>query len=82
MSFLRTAVLAVGMMSLVACGGSDKSGSTMNTDNPCENACGDNACGDNACGDNTCGDNMCGDTDPCADPCANACEGNACEGGE
>ena len=36
MNFVRTAVLTVGMISLVACGGSSDSGDTMNTANPCE----------------------------------------------
>lgn len=71
MSFLRTAVLAVGMMSLVACGGSSESGDTTPAAQPCG--------GDDM---NPCEtpDDM--DSNPCANPCGddmNPCEGeNPC----
>jgi hypothetical protein len=75
MTFLRTAVLSIGMMSLVACGGSSDSGSTTNTANPCggeENPCEANPCGgeENPCeAANPCeGENPCGETEE-ANPC-------------
>lgn len=80
MSFLKSAVLAVGMMSLVACGGGDKSGDTTPAAQPCgdEQPCGDDM-------DDPCAADPCAEGDPCAaDPCAaDPCaEGNPCEAAE
>ncbi len=83
MTFLRTAVLSVGMMSLVACGGSSDSGSTTPVGNPCEaqpceggeeNPCEANPCEggeENPCEANPCeaGENPCEMGDDAANPC-------------
>ncbi len=84
MTFLRTAVLSVGLMSLVACGGSSDTGSTTPAANPCgeanpceggeENPCGEaNPCAggeENPCGENPCGENPC---EAAGDDAANPC---------
>ena len=68
MKTLRTAFLAVGLMSFAACGGSHKG--AANPCNPCGSAvnpcnpCGANPC--NPCGANPC--NPCGGANPC-NPC-------------
>lgn len=74
MTFLRTAVLAAGMMSLIACGGSSDSASTTPAGNPCGEA---NPCEANPCEANPC---ETGEANPCDE--ANPCEANPCEGGE
>ena len=64
MRFLRTAILAIGLMSLAgACGGKQK---------PAEapaNPCAANPCGENPCAANPCGENPCGGDDMGANPC-------------
>jgi hypothetical protein len=68
MRFVRTSILAFGILGLAACGGGSKSENTTPeaAANPCGdvNPCGDmgaeNPCGENPCGDNPCGDNPCG----------------------
>ncbi len=83
MNFLRTAVLAVGMMSLVACGGSSDTGDTVpaaqpcggDDMNPCDNPCGDDMDSPNPCGDdmNPCeGENPCGEATGEENPCGEA----------
>ena len=79
MSFLRTAVVAVGMMSLVACGGSSDSGATTPAGNPCEaNPCEEgNPCEANPCEEG----NPCEEANPCgeeANPCGADEEANPC----
>jgi len=53
MRFLRSAILAIGLMSFaVACGGNAKGAAEPD---PCANVCGGDACGD-PCGGDACGD--------------------------
>ena len=85
MTFLRTAVLSIGMMSLVACGGSSESGDTTPAANPCggeENPCEANPCeGENPCEANPCeGEDPCGEGEEMANPCEGAEDmANPCE---
>jgi hypothetical protein len=68
MRILRSTILAVGLMGLVACGGSSDSGDTTPAANPCAE---ENPCAENPCAENPCGEDM-GDENPCAEgenPC-------------
>ncbi len=69
MRFLRTAILAIGVMGLglAACGGSDKGESTTPAANPCAGGEAANPC---AAGGEE------------ANPCAGGEEANPCAGGE
>ncbi|WP_428262789.1 hypothetical protein [Haliangium sp.] len=58
MRFLRTAILAVGLMGLVgACGSkSPEAEEPAAAANPCANPCAENPCAENPCADNPCAD--------------------------
>jgi hypothetical protein len=77
MHFLRSTVLALGLLGLGAACGGDKKDAEEPAANPCaveENPCA-NPCAENPCA-NPCGDNPCGETDenPCGEA-ANPCGG-------
>ncbi len=77
MSFLKSAVLAVGMMSLVACGGSSDTGSTTPAADPCSEA---DPCAEDPCAEDPCAADACA-ADVCAEA-GDACAGDACAAGD
>jgi hypothetical protein len=81
MHFLRSAVLAIGLLGLGAACGGDKKEAEEPAVNPCGNPCAveenpcANPCAENPCA-NPCGDNPCGEaTDEDPGEAANPCGG-------